>query len=335
VSLSGGSNEGLDGALMHDTGEDGALVSAGDRPSLTAGQNFVQNSQIYAFGQWVSTYTPAVSLSGDGNVVRNNLIHDAPTQAILYGGSQHTIALNDIHDVAGYCSDCGAIYGGRDWGARGIVIRNNFIHDIATANTFGLTVEGSHAVYLDDCLSGVTVQGNLLVDISGFGILHGGGRDTVMTNNVIVGTAIGLSADARCETWVPIPVTNVPGDSWNLLQKLEAVSYQQPPWSSTYPACAAIPDSYATIVPDDAGSHWLLPEGSEFSVNIGYENGTFSSNPDGHAFPAYAQMANDIANEDPMFVDAGAGDYDLQPGSPAFTLPGFQAIPFDQIGVQP
>ena len=32
---------------------------------------------------------------------------------------------------------------------------------------------GSHAIYIDDCNSGQTVFGNLLVNISGYGIQHG------------------------------------------------------------------------------------------------------------------------------------------------------------------
>ena len=36
---------------------------------------------------------------------------------------------------------------------------------------------GEHGVYLDDCLSGIRVFGNLIVDVSGHALMHGGGRD--------------------------------------------------------------------------------------------------------------------------------------------------------------
>ncbi len=36
---------------------------------------------------------------------------------------------------------------------------------------------GVHGVYLDDCLSGVAVTDNVIYDVSGYGIQHGGGRD--------------------------------------------------------------------------------------------------------------------------------------------------------------
>ena len=40
------------------------------------------------------------------------------------------------------------------------------------------------AVYFDDNLSGVTVQGNLFINISGRAFLLGGGRDNVFADNV-------------------------------------------------------------------------------------------------------------------------------------------------------
>ena len=52
-------------------------------------------------------------------------------------------------------------------------------------------------------------------------------------------------------------------------------------------------------------------------------------------FDKYAEMANNLADQDPLFVDEANLDLTLRPESPAFTIPGFQAIPFDQIGIEP
>ena len=325
--INGGTKSGVDSALIYATADDGVDVRGGDRPSLTQGANFVENSHIHDFGQWDYCYRPAVSVSGDGNVASHNLLHTSPHAAILYGGSEHTIAFNEIHDVCTYSSDSGAIYGGRDWGARGNVIQNNLLHDIWTANGGGSAAFGAHGIYLDDCLSGVSVFGNILYAISGNGIEHGGGRDDLMTNNLLVRCGVGLAADARCTT--PGTVTNTPGDSWNLLQKLEVVNYQKAPWAQTYPACAAIPDSFGAIT----GSHWLAPEGSTFSRNLGFADGQFTTGAS--AMASYADTTNNVADQDPMFVSPDAGDFHLKAGSPVSSIPGFQAIPVDQIGVQP
>ena len=51
--------------------------------------------------------------------------------AIVFGGNEHLIEFNEIHDVCHESNDAGAIYGGRDWTMRGTVIRYNYFHDIS------------------------------------------------------------------------------------------------------------------------------------------------------------------------------------------------------------
>ena len=119
AQIADGTGNTFDGVLIHDTGEGGVSVGGGDRPSLTQAKNVVKNSDIHDFSQFVWTYTPAVNVNGDGNIVQNNVLHGAPHTAILYGGSQHTFSENEIYGVCGFTSDAGAIYSGRDWGARG------------------------------------------------------------------------------------------------------------------------------------------------------------------------------------------------------------------------
>jgi hypothetical protein len=156
-----------------------------------------------------------------------------------------------------------------------------------------------------------------------------------MTNNVIArcGSA-GLYADDRGVT----SLNNTPGDSWNLLEKLQQVGYQAAPWSTRYPACAAIPNSWATI--SAPGSHWLYPEGSIFSRNLGFANKVFtqSSNYGGGTTPVmsrYAEVKDNVADQDPLFVDEASGDLTLKPSSPALAIPGFVSIPFGAIGIEP
>jgi hypothetical protein len=188
-------------------------------------------------------------------------------------------------------------------------------------------------VYLDDCLSGVRVEGNIFDGVAGNSLVHGGGRDDLMVNNVFADYHVALATDARCLTWLPQGMPNrTPGDSWNLLEKLEANRYQQPPWSVSYPACAAIPDDWNAITAPDAG--WLLPQGCTFSDNVGDGSGRWLTSASG-AVAAYAEIANDLPDAGPLFVNPDAGDLRLLPGSPAFSLPGFVDIPFRQIGIQP
>ena len=53
------------------------------------------------------TYAGAISVHGVGNRAANNLIHHAPHSAIFYGGNDHLIEFNEIHNVALETSDVG------------------------------------------------------------------------------------------------------------------------------------------------------------------------------------------------------------------------------------
>jgi hypothetical protein len=324
-----GTDVGVEHALVEGPGSSGILLGGGDRPSLTAGGNSVEDSELRDFGRWSWTYRPAIDLQGVGQRASHNRIHGGPHSGVLYGGNEHLIEFNEVFDVCRYGDDSGAIYAGRDWGARGITIRNNFIHGLHSALSPGV-----HAIYLDDCLSGVRVEGNLIHDVSGFGLLHGGGRDDVMINNVFNDTGTAFYSDSRCIDWLSTGSPNhTAGDSWDLLGKLESMRYQQPPWSVRYPACAAIPDDWAAITAPDSG--WLAPGGSVFARNVGADNGRFVLETGSDDFHAFAAVGPNLPDAGALFVDPDAGDFRLARGSGAFDLPGFQDIPPGDIAIRP
>lgn len=267
------------------------------------------------------------------------MIHDLPHAAILLGGNDHHIEHNDIGRVVLESNDAGAIYTGRDWGYRGTVIRFNFIHHVESF--FG----GSHGVYLDDAVSGFTVTSNLLYQINGIALVSGGGRDNRFEYNLVVGAERSAHhSDRRARAAANNDWSGDFPDSWNLVGRLNvvfsgpgrgaAIDHQAAPWSTAYPAVAAIPDDWGSI----ADSHWLDPEGCVFARNLVDRSGGLMSEGswggDG-AFDSYAEIAGNLEDVDPMFVDESGGDFALQPGSPAFDIPGFVDIPFDEIGPRP
>ncbi len=89
-------------------------------------------------------------------------------------------------------------------------------------------------VYLDDCVCGITVRGNIFCR-AGRGILVGGGRDNIIEDNLIVDGITGMSLDARGMVWKE---WNRPGNGWNFEEKAEAFNYRNPPWSTRYPKLA-------------------------------------------------------------------------------------------------
>jgi hypothetical protein len=322
-----GENHGVTRSEVVDTGDRGVVLSGGDRPSLTPGNNFAENTEIHRVGRWSWTYMPGIQFVGVGNRASHNHIHDAPHSAILFRGNQHLIELNEINDVCKWSSDAGAIYSGRRWDWRGNRIEFNHIHDIDSP----FTGAGEHGVYLDDCLSGIRVFGNLIVDVSGHALMHGGGRDDLFENNIAVRCGTMLHSDARGVVWI----TNN-DDSWDLRRRLhdDGVQYQAEPWCSTWPELCAIPDDWAAI--SAPGALWRYPEDSVFSRNLGWDNfqfivdGMWSGNP---ALDKFAEIDDNLEGTDPLFRNEAAGDYRLRPDSPAFTIPGFVDIPFVQMGI--
>ena len=317
-----GVDNGVQGALITQVGRSGVTLDGGDRPSLTPANNFVERSNIFQYARWDWTYNPAVSMTGVAERASHNRIHDAPHQALFYSGNEHLIEFNEIYNVLQFTNDAGAIYSGRDWGGRGVVIHNNYLHDLQTYFPGGNAIVG---VYLDDCQAGDSILGNILADIGGKAILHGGGRDDLMNGNIIVRADEGFASDARCSSWA-IP-SQVSGVSTNYLQKLEANNYQMPPWSDRYPTCAAIPDSYAQI--EATGATWLFPGGSTFNSNVGFSDSEWMGDED-DSFNYFTQ-ANDMESSVSPFVDEAGGD--LAQTSAVLAIPGFTAIPIAQIGI--
>lgn len=325
-----GTDHAVDRCEVSQPGDCGVTLAGGKRATLEPGRNAVTNSEIHAFSRWSWTYNPGVRVDGVGHVVAHNLFYDAPHSAILYSGNDHLFEFNEIHDVLRYSSDAGAIYSGRDWGYRGNRIRFNFIHDIQTF----IEGYGVHGVYLDDCLAGVHVFGNVLYKISGLGVLHGGGRDNVIENNLMVRCGVGLGSDSRGLT----AINNTAGDSWNLLERLtrDGIKTKEPPWSTRWPELAAVPSDWATLTA--AGTEWLYPEDCVFSRNLGWQTPRFtteSNNGGTGTFNKFKEMKDNVADQDPLFEDEAKGDLRLKAGSPAYAIPGFQRIPFEEIGIRP
>jgi parallel beta-helix repeat protein len=233
ISVNGSRNT-IRSCDLFNLGRGGLSLNGGNREKLTRADNLAENNHIHHYGLFQRTYAAGINANGCGQIARHNAIHDAPHNAVLYGGNEQLFELNDVYRVVMETGDAGAFYSGRDWTSQGNVIRHNFIHDLgggdaAHANTMG--------VYLDDCDSGDTIDGNVFVR-SGRAVMIGGGRDNLVLNNLIVDCPIGLHLDSRGTTWKQ---WNNPTDtSWCLEEKAKKLNYTQPPWSTAYPKLAAI-----------------------------------------------------------------------------------------------
>ncbi|PKN27564.1 MAG: hypothetical protein CVU65_02095 [Deltaproteobacteria bacterium HGW-Deltaproteobacteria-22] len=335
-----GTDSGLERCTVSDSGGGGVRLDGGDRVTLSPGGLFVRNCDIGRFGRWDRTYKPAVSISGCGNTVAHNRLHDAPHAAVLFSGNDHRIEYNIIERVVGQANDAGAVYTGRDWGFRGNRIAYNFFHDIRSI------FNGANGVYLDDAASGIEVFGNVFFGVTGYATLSGGGRDNRFENNIIVDAQGAHYSDRRAQA-VANDQWSAEGcpDDWNLLGRIQVVyetcwdgpdpiAYRSAPWSDAYASLAVIPAQWSQV----AGSHWLDPEGCVFARNVLWRNeaGLFDGNWGGTgALASYAQTTPNLEGVDPLFTDEAGLDLTLRAGSPAFDLEGFEAIPFGMIGIEP
>jgi Right handed beta helix region len=232
IEIRGGAHHVVRDVVIQDVGEGGIRVSGGDRRTLTASGHLIEHVQFRNFARWVRTYTPAVYLTGVGATVRLCEISDAPHSGIILEGNDHVIENNTLHHLLLETRDAGAIYLGRDWTARGNVIRENYFFALGPDRPVS-TPAMLQAVYLDDMASGVMVERNVF-DHAQIAVKIGGGRDNRIENNVIVHSVSPLSIDERGVAW--LRAADQPGSMWQHLVGLyEGARPDLPPYLERYP----------------------------------------------------------------------------------------------------
>ena len=302
VLINGGKEHSVLRSEISYLGDSAVEMSGGDRATLVPGNHRVEDCDIHHMGQWVRTYNPAVKISGLGNRIDHNHIHDAPHAGILITGNNHLIEYNNLHHLALETGDVGAIYIGRDYTERGNFIRFNYIHELGG---IGL---GSMAVYLDDCASGVNVFGNIFYKVK-YGAFVGGGRDNIIQNNVFLSASPAVHVDARCIDPKPVWHNMV----YNTMKpKVLAAS----PLLQRY---ADIKD----ILPYLEKNAGVPPEGNFIRRNLIYGDGLSIRQM---AAPYVTAIAENTTLTDLTGFDPATAAYTVPAGAP------HTPIPFAQIG---
>jgi len=321
VTVTGGTNHGVVSCDVFDTGDGGVSLSAGERRTLAPGAHFVENCHFQRQARWSRCYAPSVQLSGVGHRVSHNLMHDHPHCAILFTGNDHLIEFNDIHHIALETGDVGAIYTGRDYSFRGNRIRNNYIHE-----TGGVGM-GSMGVYMDDCVSGTEVFGNVFFKVH-WAMFIGGGRDHRVENNLFVDCDPAVRADGRGLD--PSPVWR---DMVNDTMRKQLAAVPSALYRERYPALKSLDAYYGppggpAIV--GAAFKGVPPEGNVITRNVcvgkWFDLGW-------HARQERFEVRDNFVTADANQVIAAADGFRLPKNSPAWKL-GFRPIPFDQIGLR-
>lgn len=315
IEIEGGSRDSVVACDIYGTGSSGVNLRGGERLSLIAAGHVAENNHIYHYGRWTRMYTPAISLDGVGNRAAHNLIHDAPHMAIGFGGNDHVIEFNEIHDVCLESNDAGAIYAGRDWTMRGTIIRHNYLHDIT-----GFEGRGCVGVYLDDMFCGTKIYGNVFYKVTRAAFI-GGGRDCTVENNIFVDCEPSLHIDARAMGWASDQVDTT------MTERLKAMPYTGELWRQRYPELVGIlqdepaaPKGNVVARNISQGGRWDEVE-SKARPYITFQDNWRQPSPGG------------LVDQDPLFKGTPPKTFELRDDSPAYKL-GFKPIPFEKIGLQ-
>ena len=308
VQIEGGTHHRITGCDVFDTGDGGVSLSGGDRQTLTPAGHAVEHCHFARQGRWSTCYVPAVLMRGVGLLARNNLIHDHPHCAILFGGNEHRIERNEIHHIALETGDVGAIYTGRDWTFRGNRIRHNYIH-----HTSGVGM-GSMGVYMDDCVSGTEVFGNVFYKVH-WAMFIGGGRDHRVENNIFVDCDPAIRIDGRGLDRSPV---------WHSMvydyMKKQLAAVPQALYRQRYPAINDLDRYYV-------GQPGVPPENNVVARNLC--RGKWLEVV-WHAQLQWVRLADNVV-EGLEFADPERGDFRLKDEGPARRI-GFEPIPFAEIG---
>ncbi|MBO6052263.1 MAG: right-handed parallel beta-helix repeat-containing protein, partial [Clostridia bacterium] len=246
------------------TGRGGIYLSGGNRETLRPGGNRAENCYIHDYSEVYQTYQSGVTLQGVGNVCSHCEIAGSPHIAVLYGGNDHLIEYNEIHDVVLHSSDAGAIYSGYDWCGHGTVVRYNLLYRIGAGE---FRPDG---IYWDDGLSGQTAYGNIVAGVPKNGFLVGGGFENTVRDNVIVGGGENpIQYDDRNREgfvhggWAKQAVNTPDAPHW---QKLRSIPYLSEPWRARFPSLGRLKTDFDTD-PDDPDFP-INPTGSLVENNI-------------------------------------------------------------------
>ena len=305
-----GKKNGIVNCSIFQTGAGGVELLGGNRKTLEAAGNYVENCSIYDYNRINQTYCAGVHILGVGNRIANCEIYNAPHCAILLGGNDHLIEYNNIHDVCRVTDDVGALYYGRNPSERGLQVRYNYFHNISE-------VHRCSAVYHDDGACGMSVFGNIFYKAGSMPVLIGGGSDNSYVNNIFIDCPLAIHVDDRLLGWAKDWVA--PGGYFE--QLLNDINYSQSPYSDRYPELA--------IYWEDKPA---LPKRNVIDKNV------FVRIPKvvegGKQLLEYSRN-NYETNEDPGFENEQTQNFKLKSSSEIFRkIPGFQSIPFEKIGIQ-
>lgn len=314
------------GCRFYNIGKDAICLDGGERniiaqnditDSAEGGINIINShdneiveNHIHHIGR-VYKHNGAITLQNRAsrNLVARNVVHDLPRYGITMknAGLENVIAYNRVGNTNLETYDTGGIeVTQHDREERsGTKIVGNIV-----ADTIGYSSTGekptflSWSIYLDSFAGGYTVQNNLCYRSMHGGIMFQGGKDNIVTNNILLHGQAGQGH-----------ISNFAGNMTGCVLERNIVAWENPQaylWAGPLVKPENIRVDY---------NLYFCPGLETFAMGWGYK--TFAAWREA-GYDAHSRIA------DPLFVNPAADNYDLRPESPAFQL-GFQKIDFSQV----
>jgi hypothetical protein len=331
ITIIGNENK-IERCKIYNTGDWGAYLGTGnfddDQANLKGGGNEIHNSIISKVSRWRMGFCPGIRLKGVGQKITDNDLSDMPAAAIFGAHHQKTLIQNNkIWNVLQYGRDIAAIYLPFGWHNRGSVIRNNYIHDIP-ANRWPAYREPrfdaveSHwlyGIYIDDCLSGATIEQNIFSNLVGAAIYHGGGRDNHMEKNIMINCGAAFWTDNRGMARIQSPAHH---HKYDLLDKLKAAEggtfvHRDPdsPWYEFEGLGFYTDDEnfegFPTDWPTIRDGNWRQPEKCTFENNVGYNDDEWQNQNSPIIYFAYEEEKNALDETYPVGWEPRGKTYPL------------------------
>jgi hypothetical protein len=299
---------------LHDLGAGGVKIGTPDRPQElvriphhnTVDNNFIHNGgHIHpgATGIFVAVARNTTITHNEVSDLRYTGISLGWNWQIAYNGTrENLVEHNHVHDVMRVLDDGGGVY---SLGLTpGSAIRGNHIHHVGAGRDVG------HGIYLDGGSSGVLAEDNLCHDCGAGGIRqqHGSSALTIL-NNISAFNGFGLGIDSeRTNIW-QYNIVLMEGNQTPFRPVAEWKSYDKIIDYNLYWHTSGEAPKFLGFTWDE----WREKEGIE---DIWYR----------------ARMDPHSRFADPLFVDAEARDFRLQPDSPALAV-GFRPFDLDAPGL--
>ena len=319
--LNGGKNATIQNCLIRDMGSGGISVNTGNRKTLESGNTLIENNEIAETSRIKSSYAPNINLNGVGAVIRHNKIHGNGHAGIIYYGNEFLIEYNEFYDLVRQAQDMGAIYTGRNPSELGNVIQYNYFYDISSINA---SPYGAQAIFIDDGSCGTKVFGNVFYNAGNQYVFKtNGGQYNHLENNIMIGGAAyftyfqswGVDGNG-VSNWTKYLSDNYSARNGDIVAKLNAVDYKNPPYSEKYPWLAVAPDTNIGSAKTN-----VLKNNVVIGKQLEYRPNSEGGN-------------NITAQGDVGFIDYQGGNFNLRQDSTVYTqIPGFQPVPFSEMGL--